>query len=171
MINKAFLDPWTLFKMNELKEMAADLDLQISSTFRFREAQQKLWDSCRNEGFERGFPVAQPGCSQHEWGFAFDGEVLNPLNAPRVIMPIGALRDLFCYVVPDGLGWICHERTTFEQGFGQGLVGRMAHSIGLEWDTTDSVHFATFPRDAWASHFRAAGFECPTCTYPGGPPF
>jgi hypothetical protein len=47
--------------------------LVINSAFRTREEQQRLWDSTGGTGIQKnGMPVARPGTSSHESGFAVD---------------------------------------------------------------------------------------------------
>lgn len=75
--------------------------LRIGSSFRSREQQQALWDNRANNPY----PVAPPGTSQHEHGFAVD--ILNYQAAERYLNQRGLYR-------PDPRG----DRIHFEPGSG-----------------------------------------------------
>jgi len=63
----------------------------IYSGYRSRDHQQELWDFCneRELGIPKmprvpcPFPVATPGCSQHEYGFAVDVGFFGPAPYPK----------------------------------------------------------------------------------------
>ena len=180
MINKAQLHPWVRWAMETLlaEGRKAGLNPVLTSGFRDLGSQRALLQRCeRGEGV-RGFPVKDPLCSQHVWGYAFDMEATRPpiVMGERIPLPgsSGSLtiaKEVFCSFFPDVL--VCDQPiSTRDQSNGQFALGLIAKGIGLLWSKTDSIHFYTFPRSAWDSHMRQTfNTSCATCHHPGGVPF
>jgi len=166
--------------MEQLLELGREvgLDPQITSAFRDLGKQRDEFRTCLTAQGARGFPVKDPLCSQHVWGYAFDmtagatperlGDPL-PLPGSRGVLSIS--RHLLCQLF--GEPEMCDPGVdTREAGSNQFLLGELARSIGLLWSATDSVHFFTFPRSQWDQHMtRTFQTSCETCHHPGGPPF
>jgi len=107
---------------------------------RTRADQQELWDFCkaREPSITRfpsvpcPFPVATPGCSQHEYGFAVDAGFFSPRNRLGI-----------------SESW---------NGYFQGLAKEY---WGLSTVANDPNHFAMYPSSDFLPWARATG-QCPT---------
>jgi len=159
MINKALLDPWVKCKMEELRSA---LECQgifgvVTSAYRSTADQRTKFQRCNFSPGDTKFPVKSPGCSQHEYGLAFDMVVG---SVTQNIMPgrLSAIRAVLCRARP-GLPFCTQPETRSPQG----IAGDTARSLGLAWSNSDPVHFAAFPAGVFDSHMRARGFECRTC--------
>ncbi len=162
MINKAFLDPWVRCKLDQLRSA---LECQgifsvISSGNRSTADQREKFERCEFNPGGTDFPVTSPGCSQHEYGLAFD---LVAGSVTFNVMPgrLGTIRAALCRVRPD-LPFCTQPETRSPQG----IAGDTGRALGLSWSNADPVHFAAFPSGIFNSHMRARGFSCQTC-HPG----
>jgi len=130
---------------------------QITSTVRDRGRQQELWEDCQ---FGRApFPVKQPGCSQHEFGYAFDMKVARGAFVADQPVP-GRLATLACSL----LG-ICGDPAQRERlPAAQALLQIRGRQLGLSTSQGDPVHFSVFPSSVWDPHMRSEfGIGCRTC--------
>jgi len=179
-INKALLHPWVRWAMQTLLEEGrkAGLNPVVTSAFRDMGSQRALLQRCQRGEGVRGFPVKDPLCSQHVWGFAFDMEAQRPPVVAGESIPLpgssGSLtiaKEVFCSIFPDTP--ICAQAiSTQDQTNAQFVLGLLAKQIGLLWVKSDAIHFFTFPRSAWDSHMRKTfNTSCETCHHPGGVPF
>lgn len=94
---------------------AAGLLPQVTSTLRTRAQQTRLYRDYLRGG--RGYPVAPPGTSAHEYGYAFD----------MVVSPMGALRKVGRYWQELGGVWGPGDAIHFEfPGFHQDFPNLVA---------------------------------------------
>lgn len=137
MINKAFLHPAIRARMDWIieKGRAFGLDPEVTSGWRTIGVQRGLFQDCLDGTATHR--VKHPGCSQHEFGFAFD--MLPRRRFPRIGPRTGGGFDI-------------------DQSFLQ-EAGRVT---GL---TGSGIHFAVFPAAVWDPHMtRTFGVDCSTCT-------
>ncbi len=129
----------------------------VTSTVRDTGTQQRLWDRCqRGQG---PFPVKEPGCSQHEWGMAFD--LVATRGAAVRMEPVpGRLSTAACLL----LG-ICPERDDgLDLPAAQALLQIRGRQLGLSTSRSDPIHFSVFPSGVWDPHMRSEfGLGCGTC--------
>lgn len=81
---------------------AIGLQPRVTSTLRTRSQQERLYREYLRGG--RGFPVAPPGTSAHEYGFAFD----------MVVSPMESLRELGAYWQSIGGFWSPSDAIHFQ---------------------------------------------------------
>lgn len=84
--NRAFnsVHPYLQYHLSILKQALESYGVRVTflSGFRTYKSQQQLWDRC-NSWATRWMctrPVAAPGCSQHNWGYAMDMQIHPPGN-------------------------------------------------------------------------------------------
>lgn len=167
MINKALLDPWVRQQMDRLLEFgrASGFEPVVTSGWRSFREQERLFLNCvRAMPGQTGYPVALPGCSQHEYGLAFD------LKATRAATVMGDIptrgRILLCALLPQ----LCRfdQEIPFDPpDFEQNLLGTFAKGLGLKWARSDPIHFSACDPATWRLQLPR---HCKTCTYPGGLP-
>jgi len=162
MINKAFLHPSIRARMDFMMKTGRQFGFApiITSTVRDRGKQQDEWNKCQR-GASR-FPVKEPGCSQHEYGYAFDMQVTKGAFVADQPVP-GKISALACAVLgicPEG-----GERLDLPSGqFAVQLQGR---KLGLSNSQSDPIHFSIFPSATWDPHMRSEfGIGCRTCRPP-----
>jgi len=159
MINKAFLHPAVRERMDLIKKAGDQLGFapEVTSTFRDRSKQVDLWNKCARGQVSR--PVKFPGCSQHEFGFAFD--MVASKGARIADQPIpGRLEMAIC-----GLLGICPQNPTQRDiPSAQFTLQVMGRRMGLTSPASDPIHFSVFPASVWDPHMRSEfNLECRTC--------
>jgi len=159
-INKAFLHPAVRQRLDILVQNARDNGWGpvVRSTVRDDGTQQNLWDRCqRGEG---PFPVKEPGCSQHKWGYAFDLVATRGAVVANAPVP-GRLSVALCAL----LG-ICPDREPGrDTRAAQELLQIQGRRLGLSTSRSDPVHFSVFPSSVWDPHMRSEfGLGCRTCS-------
>lgn len=171
--NLNFLHPWVKARAKYLIDWGTRnlIDPYVTSARRTFDEQKDLWDMCQAKVGRRGFPVKDPGCSQHLYGFAFDMQAqVKRIEAPQVQGPF----HLACYLYPDL--WFCpgagDPLPANVQTNAQRLLCEEARRVGMICSATDAVHFQTFETKPWNAHMRRYfGASCETCHYPEGPPY
>jgi len=159
-INKAFLHPAVRQRMDLMVRVGRQLGLapEIRSTVRDSGTQIDLWERCRRR--EASFPVKQPGCSQHEWGMAFDMKATQGTQVMGRPLP-GRIVSLACALL--GLCPSPLDPAPLPPAqFSLQLLGRR---LGLSSPQSDPIHFSVFPSSVWDPHMKSEfGLGCATCT-------
>lgn len=107
---------------------ALRLQPRVTSTLRSRTQQEKLYREYLRGG--RGYPVAPPGTSAHEYGFAFD----------MVVSPMDALADLGAYWQSIGGVWSPHDAIHFQYpGFNATTASTDSTGPNVLESTADTV--------------------------------
>lgn len=129
----------------------------IRSTYRDRGTQTNLWNRCQRR--EASFPVKEPGCSQHEFGYAFDMVATGGAFVADAPVP-GRVSQILC-----GVFGICGDQVErSDQPAAQFALQLMARKIGLSTSASDKIHFSIFPSSVWDPHMRSTfGLGCRTC--------
>lgn len=160
MINKALLHPWVRCKAEQLLECGRRFGLAPTLTSAYRTSGEQIakWNNCILTGAR--FPVKHPGCSQHEYGLAFDAVANAPRGPGSPVSPGMLVNFVLCKILPDNP--LC-------AGIGpppprQAELQALGAEIGLVTSGGRSVHFATFPASVFDSHMQSNfGVNCQTC--------
>jgi len=132
---------------------ASGLKPRVTSISRGSVVQDGLYDQCL--AGDADFPVAEWPCSQHNYGLAFD-MVADAKGCSSIGVVIPARLALLCQFLPA----VCEPANPVSC---QDALGLMGKQIGMQWNESDRIHFATFPSSVFSRHVRGWGFSCNTC--------
>lgn len=146
--------------MEWVREEAQRFGMQprVTSGFRSFSTQTELWNRCVRGESRRA--VKHPGCSQHEWGYAFDMVLDNPPaimgeGIPRV--PGAIARLALCAFIPQ----LCQMGTSTPRTVGREWIKAAVELTGLR---SDGFHNQVFQGQLWNDAATAwGGLNCKVC--------
>lgn len=159
MINKAFLHPAVRQRMDIMVRTAREQGFApvVRSTVRDSGTQRDLWERCQARAWP--FPVKEPGCSQHEWGMAFDLVATQGATVANRPVP-GRVGIAACAI----LGLCPQETPGQDLAAAQFAIQLNGRRLGLSTPDSDPIHFSVFPASVWDPHMRSEfGLGCSTC--------